>query len=100
MKVASMRVIGGSIRLDQLSSSRSADRDRATARATGPMRSPLSCRREGRAEKDRTLIPLIDLAHHVCSAVFGADTLDGPVATAYADAGAPFRYESERASRH
>jgi hypothetical protein len=42
---------------------------------------------------------LLDLAHHVCSGVFGGDTLSGPVATAYADAGAPWRYASERMSR-
>ncbi|HEY7065731.1 MAG TPA: hypothetical protein VII06_29925 [Chloroflexota bacterium] len=42
---------------------------------------------------------LLDLAHHVCSGVFGGDTLAGPVATAYADAGAPWRYASERMSR-
>jgi hypothetical protein len=43
---------------------------------------------------------LIDLAHNICRGVFGGDTLMGPVATAYADAGAPWRYLSERMSRH
>ncbi|HZS95055.1 MAG TPA: hypothetical protein VFA78_09675 [Chloroflexota bacterium] len=43
---------------------------------------------------------LIDLADAVCSSVFGADTLRGPVATAYTDAGVPFRYLSERQSRY
>ncbi|MBX6721640.1 MAG: hypothetical protein IRY92_00170 [Dactylosporangium sp.] len=43
---------------------------------------------------------LLDLAHSVCSGVFGTDTLTGPVATAYIDAGAPWRYLSERASRY
>lgn len=42
---------------------------------------------------------LIDLADHVCRGVFGGDTLSGPVATAYADAGAPWRFLSERATR-
>lgn len=42
---------------------------------------------------------LIDLADNVCQGVFGGDTLSGPVATAYADAGAPWRYLSERATR-
>jgi hypothetical protein len=42
---------------------------------------------------------LLDLAHHVCSGVFGGETLAAPVATAYADAGAPWRYASERMSR-
>ncbi len=43
---------------------------------------------------------LIDLADNVCRAVFGRDTLEGPVAAAYLDAGAPFRYLSERQSRY
>lgn len=42
---------------------------------------------------------LIDLADHVCSSVFGGDTLNGMLATAYADAGAPWRYLSERTTR-
>ena len=42
---------------------------------------------------------LIDLAHSVCGAVFGGDTLRAPVSTGYADAGAPFRYFSERTTR-
>lgn len=42
---------------------------------------------------------LIDLADSICSGVFGGDTLNGPVATAYVDAGAPWRYLSERATR-
>lgn len=42
---------------------------------------------------------LIDLADHVCRGVFGGDTLSGPVATAYADAGAPWRFLSERTTR-
>ena len=43
---------------------------------------------------------LLDLADHVCSSVFGGDTLGGLVAAAYADAGAPWRYLSERATRN
>ncbi len=42
---------------------------------------------------------LIDLADNVCRGVFGGDALTGPVATAYADAGAPWRYASERTTR-
>lgn len=42
---------------------------------------------------------LIDLADSVCHGVFGGDTLSGPVTAAYADAGAPWRYLSERATR-
>jgi len=43
---------------------------------------------------------LIDLADTVCRGAFGRDTLDGPVSTAYADAGTPFRYVSERRTRY
>jgi len=43
---------------------------------------------------------LIDLAHENCSRTFGPDTLTSPVSTAYTEAGAPFRYVSERASRY
>lgn len=42
---------------------------------------------------------LIDLADNVCRGVFGADTLTAPVSAAYADANAPWRYLSERATR-
>ncbi|HEX5502612.1 MAG TPA: hypothetical protein VFW96_08305, partial [Thermomicrobiales bacterium] len=42
---------------------------------------------------------LIDLADRVCRGVFGGDTLAAPVSTAYADAGAPWRYLSERLTR-
>ena len=42
---------------------------------------------------------LIDLADHVSRGVFGADTLSGPVSAAYAAANAPWRYQSERATR-
>jgi hypothetical protein len=41
---------------------------------------------------------LIDLAHHVCQAVFG-DSLRGMTEAAYAAAGAPWRYLSERSTR-
>jgi hypothetical protein len=43
---------------------------------------------------------LIDLADTVCKAVFGRETLQGPVAAAYAEAGAPWRHLSERATRY
>ncbi len=42
---------------------------------------------------------LIDLADHVCTSVFGG-SLRHLTETAYATAGAPWRYASERASRH
>jgi hypothetical protein len=42
---------------------------------------------------------LIDLADHVCSSVFGSDSLTGLTSTAYAAAGAPWRYLSERSTR-
>jgi hypothetical protein len=42
---------------------------------------------------------LIDVAHHVCSSVFGGGALDGLLATAYASAAAPWRYLSERITR-
>lgn len=42
---------------------------------------------------------LIDVAHHVCAAMLGPDTLDGPVQLAYTQAGAPLRYLGERATR-
>ncbi len=41
---------------------------------------------------------LIDLAHHVCAAVFGGD-LEALTEAAYAEAGAPSRYFSERSTR-
>jgi hypothetical protein len=43
---------------------------------------------------------LIDLADNVCRTVFGRETLNAPVETAYVDAGAPFRYISERQTRY
>jgi hypothetical protein len=43
---------------------------------------------------------LIDLADGVCRAVFGAETLNAPVETAYVEAGAPFKYISERQTRY
>ena len=59
---------------------------------------------QGEAETGRAFVsrggPLIDLADNVCRGVFGADTLAGPTTTAYAAAGAPFRYLSERESRY
>jgi hypothetical protein len=41
---------------------------------------------------------LIDLAHHVCRGVFGG-SLRALTGTAYAAAGAPWRYDSERTTR-
>jgi hypothetical protein len=42
---------------------------------------------------------LIDMAHHVCASVFGG-SLRHLTETAYAAAGAPWRYFSERTTRH
>ena len=42
---------------------------------------------------------LIDVAHHVCSATLGPDTLAGPIQLAYTRAGAPLRYLGERMTR-
>jgi hypothetical protein len=42
---------------------------------------------------------LIDVAHHVCAATLGPDTLAGPLQAAYTQAGVPLRYLSERATR-
>ncbi|MCC7106760.1 MAG: hypothetical protein IT307_16630, partial [Chloroflexi bacterium] len=42
---------------------------------------------------------LIDLADRICAATFGPDSLVEPLLAAYARAGAPFRFLSERASR-
>lgn len=43
---------------------------------------------------------LIDLADSTCRSVFGRDTLEAPINSAYIDAGAPFRYVSERQTRY
>src|SRR5207249_4551133 len=42
---------------------------------------------------------LIDLADNLCSMMFGADTFAASTEVAYAAAGEPFRYQSERSSR-
>jgi hypothetical protein len=42
---------------------------------------------------------LIDLAHHVVNAAFGADTFAEVIRTAYADAGQPFQFLGERETR-
>jgi hypothetical protein len=41
---------------------------------------------------------LLDLAHHVCRAVFGG-TLQGVTEAAYCGAGTPWRYSGERTTR-
>jgi len=43
---------------------------------------------------------LIDLADNVCRGVFGRETLEAPITTAYVEAGVPFRYLSERQTRY
>jgi hypothetical protein len=50
-------------------------------------------------QEERGFPLLIDLAHHVCDAVFGG-SLRHMTETAYAAAGAPWRYFSERTTRH
>jgi hypothetical protein len=50
-------------------------------------------------QEERGFPLLIDLAHHVCDSVFGG-SLRHLTETAYATAGAPWRYLSERTSRH
>jgi hypothetical protein len=50
-------------------------------------------------QEERGFPLLIDLAHHVCDSVFGG-TLHHLTETAYAAAGAPWRYFSERTTRH
>ena len=42
---------------------------------------------------------LIDLADTICQGVFGRESLEAPVHAAYAEAGVPWRFMSERASR-
>jgi hypothetical protein len=42
---------------------------------------------------------LIDIAHHVVNATMGHDTFKETIHAAYADAGAGFRFSSERDSR-
>ena len=42
---------------------------------------------------------LIDVAHQVCAATLGPDTLAGPLQAAYAQAGVPLRYLGERMTR-
>ncbi len=50
-------------------------------------------------QEERGFPLLIDLADHVCRSVFGG-TLRHLTETAYAAAGAPYRYFSERTTRH
>ena len=42
---------------------------------------------------------LIDVAHHLCAATLGPDTLAGPIQAAYTRAGVPLRYLGERTTR-
>jgi hypothetical protein len=42
---------------------------------------------------------LIDLAHNVVNAAFGANTFAEIIRTAYADAGQPYQYLGERETR-
>jgi hypothetical protein len=50
-------------------------------------------------QEERGFPLLIDLAHHVCASVFGG-SLRHMTETAYAAAGSPWRYFSERTTRH
>jgi hypothetical protein len=50
-------------------------------------------------QEDRGFPMLIDLADTLCGATFGRNTLVGSTQTAYAEAGEPFRYMTERQTR-
>jgi hypothetical protein len=50
-------------------------------------------------QDDRGFPMLIDLADTLCRSTFGRETLVAPTQTAYAEAGEPFRYVTERQSR-
>jgi hypothetical protein len=50
-------------------------------------------------QEDRGFPMLIDLADTLCGATFGRETLIGSTQTAYAEAGEPFRYMTERQTR-
>ena len=50
-------------------------------------------------QEDRGFPMLIDLADTLCRATFGRETVVGSTQTAYAEAGEPFRYLTERQSR-
>ena len=50
-------------------------------------------------QEDRGFPMLIDLADTLCGATFGRETLLGSTQTAYAEAGEPFRYLTERQTR-
>lgn len=54
---------------------------------------------DGVLQEDRGFPMLIDLADTLCRATFGRETLISSTQTAYADAGEPFRYMSERQTR-
>lgn len=54
---------------------------------------------DGVLQEDRGFPMLIDLADTLCRATFGRETLMGSTQTAYADAGEPFRYMTERQTR-
>jgi hypothetical protein len=49
--------------------------------------------------EERGFPALIDLADRVCHSVYGGGSLQEMAAAAYAAAGAPFRYQSERSTR-
>jgi hypothetical protein len=50
-------------------------------------------------QDDRGFPMLIDLADTLCRATFGRESLVGSTQTAYAEAGEPFRYMTERQTR-
>jgi hypothetical protein len=54
---------------------------------------------DGVLQEDRGFPMLIDLADTLCRATFGHETLIGPTQMAYAEAGEPFRYLTERQTR-
>jgi hypothetical protein len=51
-------------------------------------------------QQERGFPLLIDLADRVCSSIYGGGSLQDVTAAAYASSGVPWRYLSERATRH
>jgi len=54
---------------------------------------------DSRLQEERGFPQLIDLADQLCRSVYGGGSLNDLASSAYAAAGVPFRYQSERATR-
>jgi len=54
---------------------------------------------DGALQEHRGFPMLLSLADTVCSSMFGTESLMAPAMLAYADAGAPYRYLTERQTR-